>query len=111
MKTFSSNGGFKRIFTGRRQKVVVGGCVTNHIMGKFDISTGAAGAGGLILPKVLEEILEEGLPGGLEPRPNVPKTRDSREFRSSVELLDALCTRLNYYMSELKISWTSANRF
>jgi pyruvate formate-lyase/glycerol dehydratase family glycyl radical enzyme len=87
------------------KKVVVGGCVTNHVMGKFDISTGAAGAGGLILPKVLEEILEEGLPGGLDPRPNVPKTRDSRDFHSTDDLLDALCTRLNYYMSELKISW------
>jgi pyruvate-formate lyase len=87
------------------KKVVVGGCVTSHVIGKYDISTGTPGTGGLIVPKVLEEILLEGVPGGLEPRPNVPETRDPRSINSVDGLLEALRTRMRYYLSELKISW------
>lgn len=87
------------------KKTVVGGCVTSHVLGKYDISTGAAGVGGLILPKVLEEVLLEGLPEGMEPRPNVPETKDPRSIHSTDELLDLVSTRLRYYLKELKISW------
>jgi pyruvate-formate lyase len=90
---------------GEAKKVVVGGCVTSHVIGKYDISTGTPGTGGLIVPKVLEEVLLEGIPGGLEPRPNVPETRDPRTIHSTDELLEALKLRLQYYLGELKISW------
>ncbi len=87
------------------RKVVVGGCVTSHVIGRYDISTGTPGTGGLIVPKVLEEVLLEGMPGGLEPRPNVPATVDPRSLHSTDELLEALQRRLNYYLGELKVSW------
>ena len=87
------------------KKVVVGGCVTSHVIGKYDISTGTPGTGGLIVPKVLEEVLLEGMPGGIEPRPNVPETRDPRTIHTTDDLLEALKVRLHYYLSELKISW------
>jgi benzylsuccinate synthase len=87
------------------KKVAVGGCVTSHVMGKYDISTGTPGTGGLIVPKVLEEVLLEGVPGGLEPRLNVPETRDPRNIKSIDELLEALELRMRYYLGELKVSW------
>ena len=87
------------------KKVVVGGCVTSHVIGKYDISTGTPGTGGLILPKVLEEVLLEGIPGGMDPRQNVRVTKDPRSFHSSDELLKALKVRMSYYLNELKISW------
>jgi pyruvate-formate lyase len=87
------------------KKVVVGGCVTSHVIGKFDICSGTPGTGGLIVPKVLEEVLLEGVPGGLEPRSNVPPTRDPRSIKSTGELLEALQKRMSYYLEELKISW------
>jgi len=92
------------------KKVVVGGCVTSHVIGKYDICSGTPGTGGLIVPKVLEEVLLEGVPGGLEPRPNVPETRDPLTIHSTDELLEALKVRLRYYMNELKISWDIAQQ-
>ncbi len=92
------------------KKVVVGGCVTSHVTGKYDISSGTPGTGGLIVPKVLEEVLLEGVPGGLEPRSNVPKTRDPLSLRSTEDLLEALDVRLRYYLGELKISWDIAQQ-
>lgn len=87
------------------KKVVVGGCVTSHVIGKYDISTGTPGTGGLIVPKVLEEVLLEGVPGGLEPRHNVPATTNPCDIQSTDELLEALSFRMRYYLNELKISW------
>jgi len=92
------------------KKVVVGGCVTSHVIGKYDICSGTPGTGGLIVPKVLEEVLLEGVPGGLEPRPNVPETRDPLTIHSTDELLEALKVRLRYYLNELKISWDIAQQ-
>jgi pyruvate-formate lyase len=53
----------------------------------------------------LEEVLLEGVPGGLEPRPNVPETSDPRNIKSIDELLEALKLRMRYYLGELKVSW------
>ena len=85
----------------------VGGCVTNHIIGKYQITTGAAGVGGMILPKVLEETLYEGGPGNPK-RPDKPITKDPREMKSCDEVLDAMMERVLFYCKELKISWDVA---
>jgi formate C-acetyltransferase len=86
----------------------VGGCVTNHIIGKYQITTGAAGVGGLILPKVLEEALHQGGPNGNPNRPDKPKTKDPREMQSCDELLDAMLERVLFYAKEMKVSWDLA---
>ncbi len=86
----------------------VGGCVTNHITGKFQITTGAAGVGGMILPKVLEEALYEGGSQANPKRPDRPKTKDPREMKSCDELVDAFMERVLFYCKEMKLSWDLA---
>jgi len=83
----------------------VGGCVTNHITGKYMISTGTPGVGGMILPKVLEETLYEGGPTGNEGRPDKPLTKDPRHMHSANELLDAFLERVLFYAKEMNFAW------
>ncbi len=90
------------------KRTEVGGCVTIHVTGKYMISTGAAGAGGMIVPKVLEEALHEGGPQGTEGRPDKPRTKDPRHMQSADELLDAILERVLFYAKQMKISWDLA---
>ena len=90
------------------KKTQVGGCVTNHITGKYQITTGAAGVGGMILPKVLEEALYEGGPKGSEGRPDKPRTKDPRCMESAGELLDAVLERVLFYANQMTTSWNLA---
>jgi pyruvate-formate lyase len=86
----------------------VGGCVTNVITGKYVVATGAAGTGGMIVPKILEEALHEGGPQGIQDRPDKPRTKDPREMQSADELLDATLERVLFYTEQMKISWDLA---
>jgi formate C-acetyltransferase len=86
----------------------IDGCVTNAITGKYQNTTGAAGLGGLILPKVLEEALHEGGAHGNPGRPDKPKTKDPREMLSCDELLDAIMERVLFYAREMTVSWNLA---
>ena len=88
----------------------VGGCVTNVVTDRYVVSTGAAGTGGMILPKALLEALEEGGPAGDDERPDKPITKDPREMESADELLAAMLERVRFYTRELKISWDLAQQ-
>jgi len=90
------------------KRTQVGGCVTNHVIGRYVLATGAVGAGGMLLSKVLEEALYEGGPKGTKDRPDKPKTKDPREMSSSDELLDAILERVAFYAKQMKISWDLA---
>jgi pyruvate formate-lyase/glycerol dehydratase family glycyl radical enzyme len=90
------------------KRTQVGGCVTNHITGKYQITTGAAGVGGMILPKVLEEALYEGGPEGSAGRPDKPRTKDPRSMESADDLLDAVLERVSFYANQMKTSWNLA---
>lgn len=90
------------------KRTQVGGCVTNVITGKYVVATGAAGTGGMIVPKILEEALHEGGPQGTQDRPDKPRTKDPREMRSADELLDATLERVLFYAEQMKISWDLA---
>lgn len=74
----------------------VGGCVTNHITKKYQIITGTPGIGGIILPKVLEEVLLE------------PKNKDPIEMRSADELLDSFLERVSFYAKQMTDAWNIA---
>jgi formate C-acetyltransferase len=90
------------------KRTQVGGCVTNVITGKYVVATGAAGTGGMIVPKILEEALHEGGPQGTQDRPDKPRTKDPREMQSADELLDATLERVLFYAEQMKISWDLA---
>jgi len=91
------------------KRTQVGGCVTNSVTGRYMVSTGAAGAGGMILPKVLEEALFEGGINRMAARPDKPETKDPREMASADELLDAFCERVLFYVKQMNISWNLAH--
>jgi formate C-acetyltransferase len=86
----------------------VSGCVTNSVPGKFMLTTGTPGIGGLLLPKLLEEALHEGGPAGNEDRPDKPKTKDPRDMQSADELLDAFLQRLFFYAKQMTFAWNLA---
>lgn len=90
------------------KQVTIGGCVTPILTGKYQITSGTPGLGGMILPKLLEETLYEGGPAGNEGRPDKPKTKDPREMLSSDELLDAFLQRTQFYAKELTFAWNIA---
>ena len=87
------------------KRTQVGGCVTNHITGKYMIITGTPGIGGMILPKVLEETLYDGGPMGNEDRPDKPKTKDPRDMLSGDDLLDAFLKRVFFYAKQMNFAW------
>ncbi len=87
------------------RRTQVGGCVTPHITSKYLVTTGTPGIGGMLAPKVLEEVLYEGGPAGNEGRPDKPKTKDPREMQSADELLDAYLVRALFYVKELTSAW------
>jgi pyruvate formate-lyase/glycerol dehydratase family glycyl radical enzyme len=90
------------------RNTAVGGCVTNHITSKYLIMTGTPGIGGMILPKVLEEVLFDGGPNGNEERIDKPITKDAREMTSTDELLDAFLTRTLFYAKQMTYAWNIA---
>ncbi|WXG43931.1 MAG: pyruvate formate lyase family protein [Promethearchaeati archaeon SRVP18_Atabeyarchaeia-1] len=90
------------------KRVTVGGCVTPHITGKYLITTGTPGIGGMILPKVLEETLYDGGSTGNEGRPDKPKTKDPRIMTSADELLEAFLERALFYCKEMTFAWNLA---
>jgi formate C-acetyltransferase len=88
--------------------VTVGGCVTLHVTGKYQITSGTPGVGGMILPKVLEETLYEGGPEGNDGRPDKPKTKDPLDMLSADDLLDAFLERALFYARQLAFAWNLA---
>lgn len=92
------------------RRAQVGGCVTNHIIGRYHITTGAAGVGGMLLPKVLEEAIHQGGPHGNGDRADKPVTKDPREMESADELLDAMLERVMFYAKTMKVSWDIAQQ-
>lgn len=88
----------------------VGGCVTNFVLDRYMISTGAAGTGGMILPKILLEVLQEGGPEGDSLRPDKPITMAPEAMTSAEDVLDAFCERVTFYTRQLKISWDLAQQ-
>jgi formate C-acetyltransferase len=90
------------------KRTQVGGCVTNCVTGRYMVSSGAAGTGGMILPKVLEAALHEGGLEGDPERPDKPRTKDPRAMTSADELLDAFCEWVCFYTHQMKISWDVA---
>jgi formate C-acetyltransferase len=86
----------------------VGGCVTNQVTSRYMISTGTPGVGGMILPKVLEEVLREGGDAGNEDRPDKPWTKNPRAMRSADEVLDAFLQRTLFYAKQMTLAWNIA---
>jgi len=86
----------------------VGGCVTNQITNRYMLSSGTPGVGGMLLPKVLEEVLREGGDAGNEDRPDKPWTKDPREMRSADEMLDAFLQRSLFYAKQMALAWNLA---
>jgi formate C-acetyltransferase len=90
---------------GDAERTQVGGCVTNLVTGRYMISSGTPGVGGMVLPKLLEETLYEGGPNGNEGRPDKPKTKDPRDMQSADDLLDAFLERAHYYAKQMSLAW------
>ena len=87
------------------KRTQVGGCVTNFVTDRYMISTAIAGTGGMILPKILLEVLLESGPEGDSLRPDKPITKSVDEMTSADDVLDAFCERVEFYTKQLKISW------
>lgn len=87
------------------KKTAVGGCVTNNVPGRYMLTTGAIGIGGIILPKVLEEVLFQGGNAGKAERPDKPHTKDPRDMQSADDILEAFIERNLFYARQMTNAW------
>lgn len=83
----------------------VAACVANHLKGKPVTGTSLAEVGGIIMPKILEEVLFKHDNPDEEGEISPPATKDPRDMKSAEEVLDAICERVLFRVKMGVVSW------